>query len=63
MVNANLVSAAITPYVWGVAFMFGGITQLAAGLVLLRSGDTIAGVLFSTFGAFWLSLFTIAEYF
>ena len=43
--------------------MFGGITQLLAGLIQLRTGNTFAGVLFSGFGAFWLSLFAIAEFF
>jgi succinate-acetate transporter protein len=36
---------------------------LLAGLIQLRTGNTFAGVLFSGFGAFWLSLFAIAEFF
>jgi uncharacterized protein len=63
MVNAHLVNAAVTPVVFGVAFMFGGLTQLIAGIIQFRTGNTFAGVLFSTFGAFWLSLFAIAEFF
>ena len=63
MINANLVNAGVTPVVFGVAFMFGGLTQLIAGIIQFRSGNTFTGVLFSTFGAFWLSLFAIAQFF
>jgi uncharacterized protein len=63
MINAGLVNAGITPVVFGVALMFGGLTQLIAGVLQFRIGNTFGGVLFSTFGAFWLSLFAIAEFF
>jgi hypothetical protein len=63
MVNANAISAGVQPVVFGVALMFGGTTQLVAGLIQLRTGNTFSGVLFSGFGAFWLSLFAIAQWF
>jgi len=63
MINAGLMNAGVTPVVFGVALMFGGLTQLIAGVLQFRTGNTFAGVLFSTFGAFWLSLFAIAEFF
>jgi uncharacterized protein len=63
MVNAKLMPAAITPVVFGVALMFGGIAQLIAGTIQFRNGNTFQGVLFSGFGAFWLSLYAIAEFF
>lgn len=63
MINAGLVSKATEPVVFGVALMFGGATQLIAGMIVLRQGNTLGGVLFSGFGAFWLSLFAIAEFF
>lgn len=63
MVNANAVNAGVEPVVFGVALMFGGFTQLVAGTIEFRNGNTFAGVLFSTYGAFWMSLFAIAEYF
>jgi succinate-acetate transporter protein len=63
MVNAKLMPAAITPVVFGVALMYGGIVQLIAGVIQFRTGNTFTGVLFSTFGAFWLSLFAIAQFF
>jgi uncharacterized protein len=45
------------------ALMFGGIAQLIAGTIQFRLGNTFGGVLFTSFGAFWLSLFAIAELF
>jgi uncharacterized protein len=63
MINAKLMPAAIQPVVFGVALMFGGLTQLIAGVIQFRTGNAFTGVLFSTFGAFWLSLYAIAEFF
>ncbi len=63
MVNANLVNPGVEPVVFGVALMFGGLTQLIAGVIQLRTGNTFGGMLFSTFGAFWMSLFMIAQFF
>jgi hypothetical protein len=63
MVNANAISAGVQPVVFGVALMFGGLTQLIAGIIQLRTGNTFSGVLFAGFGAFWMSLFAIAQWF
>ena len=63
MVNAEFIAKGVEPAVFGVALMFGGLTQLLAGLIQFRTGNTFAGVLFSGFGAFWLSLFAIAQFF
>jgi succinate-acetate transporter protein len=63
MVNANAISAGVQPVVFGVALMFGGLTQLIGGIIQLRTGNTWTGVLFSGFGAFWLSLFAIGQWF
>ena len=63
MINADFIAKGVEPAVFGVALMFGGLTQLLAGLIQFRTGNTFAGVLFSGFGAFWLSLFAIAEFF
>jgi succinate-acetate transporter protein len=63
MVNANAISAGVEPVVFGVALMFGGLTQLIAGIIQLRTGNTFSGVLFAGFGAFWMSLFAIAQWF
>ena len=63
MVNAGAINKGVEPVVFGVALMFGGITQLIAGIIQLRVGNTFAGVLFSGFGAFWMSLFAIVQRF
>ncbi len=63
MINANAVSIGTLPVVFGVALMFGGLAQLIAGLIQLRTGNTFSGVLFSGFGAFWMSLFAFAQWF
>ena len=63
MVNAGWIAKGVQPVVFGVALMFGGLTQLIAGIIQLRTANTFAGVLFSGFGAFWLSLFAIVQWF
>ena len=63
MVNADAIAKGVEPVVFGVALMFGGLTQLIAGIILLRVGNTFAGVLFAGFGAFWLSAFAIVQWF
>ena len=55
MINANAVAVGVTPIVFAVALMFGGLAQLLAGIIQLRTGNTFSGVLFAGFGAFWLS--------
>jgi uncharacterized protein len=63
MINTGIVNAGVEPVVFGVALMFGGLAQLIAGVIQFRTGNTFTGVLFGTFGAFWLSLYAIAEFF
>ena len=63
MVNANAISAGVTPVVFGVALMFGGATQLIAGIIQLRIGKTFSGVMYAGFGGFYLSLFAIGQWF
>ncbi len=63
MVNAGFVAKGVEPVVFGVALTFGGLTQLIAGVIQLRSGKTFTGVLFSTFGAFWLAFWAIVQFY
>ncbi len=63
LINAGLFSAATLPVVLGVGFAVGGVTQLIAGLIQFRTGDTFHGVLFSTFGAFWIALYFYLEFY
>jgi uncharacterized protein len=55
--NANLVSPKGSGVVLGVAFAYGGLAQLLAGMWEFRTGNTFGAVAFSSFGAFWLSFF------
>ncbi len=50
LINANVVSVGTLGFVFGVALMFGGLTQLIAGIIELRNGKTFGGVLFSGWG-------------
>jgi uncharacterized protein len=61
LINANVVNVGTLGFVFGVALMFGGLTQLIAGIIELRNGKTFGG-LFSGFGAFWLSIFAVSEF-
>jgi succinate-acetate transporter protein len=63
MINAKAISAGVTPVVLSVGLFFGGGTQLIAGLIQLRTGNTFQGVLFSSFGAFWIALAAFLEWF
>jgi hypothetical protein len=63
MINAGFVSKGIEPVVFAMALVFGGATQLIAGIIQLRSGKTFTGVLFSGFGAFWLSWWAITQFY
>jgi succinate-acetate transporter protein len=63
VVNAGFVAKGVEPVVFAMAFTFGGTTQLIAGIIQLRAGKTFGGVLFSSFGAFWLSFWALAQFF
>jgi uncharacterized protein len=62
-INVGWVNIGVEPMIFAVAFMAGGIVQLIAGIIQLRTGNTLAGVLFSMYGSLWLSLFAFAEFF
>jgi len=63
MFNANLVSANGESVVFGLAFAYGGLAQLLAGMWEFRTGNTFGALAFSSFGAFWLSLFVFEVFF
>ena len=62
VINANLVGAGATPVVLGMAFAFGGLAQLLAGMWEFRNGNTFGAVAFSSFGAFWISFFFLVSF-
>jgi succinate-acetate transporter protein len=62
VINANLVGAGATPVVLGLAFAFGGLAQLLAGMWEFRTGNTFGAVAFSSYGAFWISFFFLVTF-
>ncbi len=62
-INVGWVSEGVTPMIFAVALMSGGLVQLIAGIIQLRTGNTFAGTLFSMYGALWLTLFAYAQFF
>ena len=63
MFNANFVSKAGEPVVLGLAFAYGGIAQLLAGMWEFRTGNTFGAVAFTSFGAFWISFWALVTFF
>ena len=61
LMNANLVSAAGIGSVLALAFAYGGLAQLLAGMWEFRTGNTFGAVAFSSFGAFWISFFFLIK--
>src|SRR5213079_1109610 len=55
--NAGWVSSAGEPIVFGLAFAYGGLAQLLAGMWEFRTGNTFGATAFTSYGAFWLSFF------
>jgi succinate-acetate transporter protein len=60
MVNSNLVGVTSTGGAVALAFAYGGLVQLLAGMWEFRTGNTFGAVAFSSFGAFWLAFFVIS---
>src|SRR5689334_21237105 len=54
-VNAGWVSEAVTIGVLGLAFFYGGLAQLLAGMWEFANKNTFGAVAFTSYGAFWLS--------
>lgn len=61
--NANIIAekGAIV-IVLGAAAFYGGLAQLLAGMWEFRRGNTFGATAFSSFGAFWLSYWWIANH-
>jgi uncharacterized protein len=61
MVNSNLVGDTSTGGAVALAFAYGGLAQLLAGMWEFRSGNTFGAVAFTSYGAFWIAFFLIAS--
>jgi len=54
--NAQLFPAVGATILIGVALFYGGIAQMLAGMWEFRVGNTFGGVVFTSYGAFWLAV-------
>jgi uncharacterized protein len=59
MINARLVGAGATGAVFGLALLYGGLVQILAGMWEFRTGNTFGAVVFTSYGAFWASLYIL----
>jgi succinate-acetate transporter protein len=55
VVNTNMLGASVQSIVFGLAFFYGGLAQLLAGMWEFTKGNTFGALAFSSYGAFWLS--------
>ena len=63
MFNADLIGKGGEPTVFGLAFAYGGLAQLLAGMWEFRTGNTFGAVAFTSFGAFWLSYWAFVQFY
>ncbi len=63
MFNSGLISDKGEPIVFGLAFAYGGLAQMLAGMWEFRTGNTFGATAFTSFGAFWLSFFVFVTFF
>ena len=61
LVNTSVVSANIRPVVLPLMLMYGGIAQVLSGMWEFRNNrNTFGAVAFTSYGAFWLSLWALS---
>ena len=61
-VNAGLLPKTMEAGVFGLAFFYGGVAQLLAGMWEFVKGNTFGAVAFTSYGAFWLSFWYLATH-
>ncbi len=61
-VNAKLLPASVEGVVFGLAFFYGGIAQLLAGMWEFTKGNTFGATAFTSYGAFWLSFWYLLNH-
>ena len=63
MYNAGIMDAKGEPIVFGLAFAYGGLAQVLAGMWEFRTGNTFGAVAFTSYGAFWLSFWAFEQFY
>jgi uncharacterized protein len=61
MFNSNLVRTSGLISMISVALAYGGIAQILAGMWEFRTGNTFGAVVFTSYGAFWISFFLLVK--
>jgi succinate-acetate transporter protein len=61
--NAGIVGEAGEPIVLGIALAYGGLAQVLAGMWEFRNNNTFGATAFTSYGAFWLSLWAFNQFF
>jgi uncharacterized protein len=61
-VNAGLLPKSVEAGVFGLAFFYGGLAQLLAGMWEFVKGNTFGALAFTSFGAFWLSFWYLVSH-
>ncbi len=61
--NAGILNSAGEPIVLGLALAYGGLGQILAGMWEFRNNNTFGATAFTSYGAFWLSLWAFDEFF
>jgi succinate-acetate transporter protein len=59
--NAGFLNASAEATVLPLALLYGGLTQLLAGMWEFRRGNTFGATAFSSFGAFWLAYYALVK--
>jgi uncharacterized protein len=59
-VNTGILPESVGAGVLGLALFYGGLAQLLAGMWEFVKGNTFGATAFASFGAFWLSYYTLA---
>ena len=62
LINAGLIPGDVMTTVLALAIVFGGPTQLLAGMWEFRKGNIFGATAFSGFGAFWISFYWLVNH-
>jgi succinate-acetate transporter protein len=64
VINAGLVggAGASFPVVFGLTLAVGGLAQMIAGIWEFRTGNTFGAVVFTSYGAFWISFYLTVHF-
>lgn len=62
-VMSGTIDAAATPAVLSLALALGFLTELVAGVIHFRRGETFAGLVFTAYAGFWLSYALLVQFY